>query len=143
MLTLPMLITLHSNAYRDNDADEPVTMITYGTLRIDGEKYTVDYDETLDENLPAQHVSLILENDSMIMNREGDYSTQMIFNRGGRYEGQYFTPYGSMDLAVFCNRLKWELSEMGGSIALSYQMDIGGQFAATHEMSITLFPHNG
>ncbi|MBE5779303.1 MAG: DUF1934 domain-containing protein [Clostridiales bacterium] len=143
MQKIPVLITLNSNAYRDNEADEPVTMITYGTLSIQGEKYTVDYDETLDENLPAQHVSLILEGDSMIMNREGDYSTQMIFTRGGRYEGQYFTPYGTMELAVFCNRLKWELSENGGSIALSYQMDIGGQFAATHEMSITMFAHNG
>ena len=143
MQKIPVLITLNSNAYRDNEADEPVTMIPYGTLSIQGEKYTVDYDETLDENLPAQHVSLILEGDSMIMNREGDYSTQMIFTRGGRYEGQYFTPYGTMELAVFCNRLKWELSENGGSIVLSYQMDIGGQFAATHEKAITMFAHNG
>lgn len=140
---IPVLITLNSCAYRDNNDEEPVNMITYGFLSIEGEKFLVDYDETLDENLPAQHVTLILEGDSMIMNREGDYSTQMIFTRGGRYEGQYFTPYGAMDLAVFCNRLKWQLSAEGGSIALSYQMDIGGQFAATHEMSITMFPHNG
>lgn len=138
-----MLINIKSNAYRDEEADEPINLITFGHLTLDDSKRILEYDETLDESLPAQHVTLTIEKDSMVMSRDGAYSTQMIFSRGQRYEGQYHTPYGAMELALFCNRLKWDLNETGGFVELRYQMDINGQFAAIHDLSLTVFPHNG
>ena len=49
---------------------------------------------------------------------------------------------GSMDLALFCTRLKTRLDEEGGEISLHYQMDLNGQFAASHEMEIRLMRQN-
>ena len=33
---------------------------------------------------------------------------------GCRYEGSYHTPYGDMELAVYCTRLRYDLGEDGG-----------------------------
>lgn len=138
-----MLITIQSNARRDTEADEPVTLVTSGQLILEDQKATLRYDETLDESLPPQHVTIVLENDSLIMSRNGDYATEIVFQKGNRYEGQYATPFGSMALAVFCTRLRYELNDEGGEIFLSYQMDLNGQFAAMHQLEMRLMKQNG
>ena len=140
---VPMLINIKSHAYRDDETDEPINLLTYGQLTQEGGRTILEYDEVMDETMPAQHVQLTLENGSLTMIREGGYSTQMIFAQDCRYEGQYHTPFGAMDLALFCNRLKYDLTEAGGTIDLRYQLDINGQFAAVHELNLTAFPHNG
>lgn len=138
-----MLVTIQSNAYRDEETEEPVTLITSGSLKLDGQTAILEYDETLDEALPPQHVVITVEDETMQVSRDGDYATQLVFRRGRRYEGQYATPYGEMELAVYCTRLRYELSEAGGEILLSYQMDLNGQFAAMHEMELRLMKQNG
>lgn len=140
---IPMLINIKSHAYRDDETDEPINLLTYGQFSQEGGRTILEYDEVMDETMPAQHVVLTLENGSLTMIREGGYSTQMIFTQDCRYEGQYHTPYGAMDLALFCNRLKYDLTKDGGTIDLRYQLDINGQFAAVHELNLTAFPHNG
>ena len=80
-----------------------------------------------------------MENECVTLNRGGAYETQMVFRLGCRYEGQYHTPYGDMDLALYCTRLGYDLGDDGGSLELSYQLDLNGQFAAMHEMELNLF----
>jgi len=79
----------------------------------------------------------------LMMQRDGDYATQLIFRRGQRYEGIYRTPFGEMDVAVFCTRLSYDLNEDGGEIVLMYQMDMNGTFAAMHQMHMQVMVKNG
>lgn len=140
---IPVLVAIHSNAYRDEEAEEPVTLITSGTLRLAGAKAVLAYDEALDEALPPQHVVITVEDESVQMSRNGDYAMDLVFHKGSRYEGKYATPYGDMELGVFCTRLRYDLGEDGGEIQLSYQMDLNGQFAAMHDMELRLMRQNG
>lgn len=116
--------------------------MTSGSLELDERRAVIRYEEIVDEALPAQAVAVTVEDGTLVMERGGEYATQMVFSRGRRYEGQYETPYGAMDLAVFCTRLKCALNEEGGEIQLSYQMDLNGQFAAVHDMEIRLARSN-
>ena len=115
-----MLVSLQAVARRD-DAEEPITLLTSGQLTLEEGRSVLTYEEVLDEALPPQPITVTLEDDTLMMERGGDYATQMIFRRGQRYEGQYETPFGSMDLALFCTRLKAQLNEEGGEISLHYQ----------------------
>ena len=136
-----MLVSLQAVARRD-DEEEPITLLTSGRLTLEDGRSVLTYEEVLDEALPPQPITITLEDDTLMMERGGDYATQMIFRRGQRYEGQYDTPFGSMDLALFCTRLTTRLDEEGGEISLHYQMDLNGQFAAAHEMEIRLMRQN-
>lgn len=136
-----MLVSLQAVARRD-DAEEPITLLTSGRLTLEDGRSVLTYEEVLDEALPPQPVTVTLEGDTMMMERGGDYATQMVFRRGQRYEGQYETPFGSMELALFCTRLRYRLDGDGGEITLHYQMDLNGQFAAAHEMEIRLMRQN-
>ena len=140
MLTIPVLISLKSSAHRDEAAeDENMSMLTSGQLEVDDAKAIIRYEESIDESLRPQKVEIIVEDETVTMNRGGAYSTQMVFRLGCRYEGQYHTPYGDMDLALYCTKLGYDLGDDGGALELSYQLDINGRFAAMHDMELHLF----
>lgn len=140
MTAIPVLISLKSNAHRDEAAeDESMSMLTSGQLEVDDTTAVIRYEESIDENMPPQPVEICVENETVTMNRGGSYSTQMVFRLGCRYEGQYHTPYGDMDLALFCTRLGYDLGDDGGALELSYQLDINGKFAAMHDLELHLF----
>ena len=136
-----MLISIRSNAHREEVAeDETISMIVSGQLELDEDSAVIRYQETLDESLPTQSVTVTIQDDTVTMDRGGDYATNMVFRIGCRYEGQYHTPMGDMDLAVFCNRLDYDIGEEGGDLLLSYQLDLNGTFAAVHDLEMHLLP---
>ena len=143
MITIPMLISISSNAHRDEAVeDETMTMLTSGQLELEEDKAVIRYEESIDESVPPQQVMVTIENESATMTRGGAYATQMVFRMGCRYEGQYHTPYGDMELAVYCTRLGYDLGEDGGTVEISYQLDLNGKFAAMHDMELRLMPQS-
>lgn len=143
MKKIPVLVSIRSSARREDGSEEPISLMTSGTLEVDDVKAVVTYQETLDESMPPQTVMVTAEDDSVLMQRLGDYATQLSFRRGQRYEGLYQTPFGEMDVAVFCSRLSYDLTEDGGDIHLMYQMDMNGTFAAMHQMHMQILVKNG
>ncbi|MBE5801843.1 MAG: DUF1934 domain-containing protein [Clostridiales bacterium] len=143
MMEIPVLVSIHSTARREDGSEEPVSLLTSGALLLEDERARIIYEETLDEDMPPQPVTVTVEDDMLMMQRDGDYATQLIFRRGQRYEGIYRTPFGEMDVAVFCTRLSYDLNEDGGEIVLMYQMDMNGTFAAMHQMHMQVMVKNG
>lgn len=143
MMTIPVLISVASNAHRDEVAeDETMTMLTSGEMDLTDEAAVIRYEESIDEGMPPQQVVVSIENECLTMCRGGAYQTQMVFRIGCRYEGMYRTPYGEMDLAVYCTRLTYDLGEDGGTVELSYQLDLNGSFAAMHDLVLRLVRQN-
>ena len=144
MLTIPVLISIRSNAHRDEAVeDETMTMLTSGTLELTDDTAVIRYEEQIDESVPMQQVTVTVDNNGVTMTREGAYTTHMVFRMGCRYEGQYRTPYGDMDLAVYCTRVAYDLGDDGGDVQLSYQLDLNGSFAAMHDMELHLTAQGG
>ena len=140
MTAIPVLVSIKSCAHRDETTeDEQMSMLTSGVLEVDDTRAIIRYEESIDESLPPQKIEILVEDETVTMNRGGAYSTQMVFRLGCRYEGQYHTPYGDMDLALYCTRLGYDLGDDGGALELSYQLDINGKFAAMHDMELHLF----
>lgn len=142
MKTLPILISINSSAHRDDDKDEAIALLTSGLMTIRDDSYLIAYEETLDESMPPQQVEITVTKDSVSMIRGGAYETSMVFIKGQRFEGQYRTPFGDMELAVYCTRLKNELTAEGGDLMFSYQLDLNGYFAAMHEMELKITLQN-
>lgn len=133
------LLSITSSVYAEgaNAQEDTVSLITSGELiETENGDRLLCYDEILDESTPAQHVTLLFSGDTVTMDRTGAYQAKLVFARGTRYEGQYQTPYGDMDMAVYCTKLSYEIDESGGELALQYQLDLGGQFAAMRDMRL-------
>lgn len=144
MLTIPVLISIRSNAHREEAVeDETMTMLTAGTLELTETEAVIRYEEQIDESVPMQQVTVTVGENGATMTREGAYTTHMVFRMGCRYEGQYRTPYGDMDLAVYCTRLAYDLGDDGGGLEISYQLDLNGSFAAMHDMELRVMVQGG
>ena len=139
MSVIPVLISIRSNAHREEAVeDETMTVLTSGTLEVDDAQAVIRYEESIDQDAPPQQVEVVVRDNTATMTRVGAYGAQMVFRMGSRFDGQYHTPFGAMDLGVYCTRLAYDLGDDGGTLEISYQMDLNGRFAAMHDITLNL-----
>lgn len=139
METIPVLISIRSCARRDDmEEDETISMIVSGQMELEEDGAVIRYEESLDESLPPQSVTVTVRDEAVTMDRAGEYAANMLFRMGCRFEGLYHTPAGEMELAIYCTRLDYDLGEEGGEIQVSYQLDLNGHFSAVHDMEMHL-----
>ena len=143
MSVIPVLISIRSNAHRDEAVeDETMTMLTSGIMEVDDERAVIRYEESIDQDAPPQQVEVAVQENTATMTRSGAYGAQMVFRMGSRFDGQYHTPFGTMDLGVYCTRLAYDLGDDGGTVEISYQMDLNGRFAAMHDITMNMVRQN-
>ncbi len=133
---IPILISLDAKSAADGQPEDVMRMITSGELFEKKDETIIRYEENLDENEPPQQIELALRNDGITMSRNGTIKADMVFQKGKRYESQYHTPYGVLDMALYCIKADFSHNQDGGEIALLYQLDLGGQYAAVHDMRL-------
>ena len=143
MAIRPVLISLSATVTDENGQSDEMNLITNGTLEDTPRGCRIEYEENIDEEEPPQRVSLLLEGDVVTMQRAGDYAASMVFAKGQRYEGQYHTPYGYIDMAVFCSLARWRVDDDAGELRLRYQLDVSGQFASMHDMTLQVLFKDG
>ena len=135
---IPIMVSMMANAYREDDADDPISLITMGEMERDGNIWKIQYKEQLDEQTAIQDVCFTCEGSTIRMERKGTYRLSMMYEKGKRFEGIYETPFGEMAMAIFCTYAHYELTEKGGVIFVKYQLDMNGQFISMHELHLQI-----
>ena len=145
----PVLIRLKAMASYEGIESVPIQLMTMGTLTKQPEKehYIIRYretdrDETTGETMVSD-VELDLKKNRVIMNRSGDFSNTMVFARDQRFDGQYRTPYGDMDMTVYTRHLQCSVGEKEGSLYLKYQLNLQGNYASTNELHLNYLTGKG
>lgn len=135
-----VLLSVTGWAQDDNEKSEPIRLLTTGTLSGADDAWRIDYTETQPDD-QAHQVVLTLDKGVVTMQRMGAFSTSMVFEKGHRFEGNYYTPYGALDMGVFATRVKYDVDrENGGEVDLQYQLDLQGQFASVQTLHIRFCP---
>ena len=133
---IPILISLDAHANTDGQPEDTMRLITTGILLEKPDETIIRYQESLDENEPPQQIEITVRDGVVTMNRQGAFDANMVFQKGRRYESQYRTPYGTLDMALYCTRATFTIDQDGGELSLQYQLDVSGQFAAMHDMRL-------
>ncbi|MBQ4639866.1 MAG: DUF1934 domain-containing protein [Clostridia bacterium] len=139
---VPVLLSVSgwSQSQFDEEAD-PVRLLTTGTLQGQEDAWQIDYTETQPDSSATHDVVVKMQKGVVTMERKGDYATSMVFEKGRRFEGSYHTPYGALDMGIFATQVKYTVdAQQTGEVNLKYQLDLQGQFAATHELRIRFCP---
>ena len=140
-MTLSVLISIQSSAYRDDSTEvEALQLLVPGEMELSDDKRTavLRYEETIDKDVPPQQVTVTVTDDSITVDRDGEYASLLFFKNANSFQTVYHTPVGDMDVAVYCTYLKIQLDEYGGTLAMRYQLDLNNQFAAMHETEMTI-----
>lgn len=131
-----------SGAVQGED-DDSIRLMTTGLLTGDQDHWKLRYNETAPDSDLSNHITVSMDNGIVTMQREGPFSTAMVFQKGRRFESSYNTPFGSLDMAVYPTRVNYSVDNGMGEVNLQYQLDLQGQFAAMHEINIRFAPGNG
>lgn len=127
--------------FNSAEGDENIEMITEGKLYRIKDSIYLQYDESTLSGMEGCSTTLILEDDSIHMRRNGDPSNidEVIFRKGGRHTSKYETPFGVFDLEVLTNNIYKKLDEDGyGDIEIDYHISLDGLVDGRNRLKITV-----
>lgn len=127
----------------DGDDGDNVRLMTTGQLSGETDHWKLRYNETMPDSTLSNRITVSMDGDTVTMQREGPFSTALVFQKGRRYESTYDTPFGSLDMGVYATRVHYSVQNGVGEVELQYQLDVQGQFAAMRELSIQFAPGKG
>lgn len=123
---------------RRPEGTETLRQKAEGTLRQEKSGWLLRYREGEDSGLGDTVTTLRLEEGKATLIREGETSSQMVFQAGEPYICRYATPYGELPMTVETLRLDWELSEAGGRVFLVYKLQLGGGETGETRLRLTV-----
>ena len=117
---VPVMIHLSALASYHGIPDDPIQMLTSGTL-IPGDDYSLlQYREVQQEaetgEVTESDIQLVIRQNQVTMNRVGEYANTMLFQRNKHFETVYHTPFGEMNMTVFTREARWTAGPKDGRI---------------------------
>ena len=106
----------------EGNSPEAVEREARGTLAPLEGGYLLIYRETEEPS----RVTLRLLPGGLVMEREGECRSRMVFREGRAHLARYDTPWGSIPMRLHTRSLRSSLGEWGGEIHLSYTLELGG-----------------
>lgn len=138
------LISIKGRQRVDDETGE-VELTTFGSYVRRGDSRYIVYKEYTSEDKNRTRTSILRIDGSnkVTLMRGGEDSTRLILECGKRHLCQYDTEFGNMMIGVFTSRLQSELDDCGGSLEVSYTLDINSSLSSQNEILITIKEANG
>ncbi|MDD6190530.1 MAG: DUF1934 domain-containing protein [Firmicutes bacterium] len=100
------------------------------------------YDESELSGVPGCKTRLRMRNSQMQLKRFGEHAgdgSEILFEKGKRFNGVYDTPFGPIEMEVLTNRLENTLSAEGhGQIDIDYDICLKGLVEGRNRINISL-----
>ena len=135
--SIPVLLSVTGQSQQGGQQEERIHLVTVGSLSKTESGFSLQYEETQPESGETSHITMSLEKGSVTMVRDGSYATSMVFEKGRRFQGNYHTPMGDLEMGIFATRVHFAGDEEKGDVSLQYQLDLQGQFVAMHELKVS------
>lgn len=131
-------IKLRGSQEIDGESDS-YELITEGTYRKEDGKYIVSYEGSEITGYENTTTTLSVDRDNVSMLRTGQSApTQMIFEKGNKYTGQYETPFGFLYVGVITNDMNVDVDDDGGSIELDYYVQFNDNDMVKNALSVEI-----
>ena len=101
-----------------------IELVTEGTMIFRDGGWDISYEETALTGLEGVTTTFRVEPGKIILTRTGKLQSQMIFEEGVPHETLYQMNFGTMMMTVKATFVFFDLVEDGGSIDISYNLDI-------------------
>ena len=130
-MKIPVVLSIQGKqSYLDQDP-EVIELVTEGILENQGEQWDLSYEESDLTGLAGVTTTFQLQPGKVILNRTGKLTSQMIFVEGQQHDSLYQMEFGALMLSVRATRVEYQLTEEGGIVDLSYQIEIEQTSAGT------------
>lgn len=119
-----VILSIRGSQIYDGQQPEVTELVTEGTLRREGDGYVIAYQESELTGLEGTTTKLHIDGPRVVLLREGNVNSQMIFEVGEKHLSMYETPYGSLAVGIDTQHIKNSVSEAGGDLEIRYAIEI-------------------
>ena len=109
--------------YADTEPDV-IELVTEGTMVYRNGGWDISYQESALTGLEGVTTTFRVEPDRIILRRTGKLQSEMIFQEGVSHDSLYQMSFGTMLMTVKATFIFVDLVEDGGTIDVSYNIDI-------------------
>ncbi|MBQ2854308.1 MAG: DUF1934 domain-containing protein [Oscillospiraceae bacterium] len=109
--------------YADQEP-EVIELVTEGTMELRNGGWDISYEESALTGLEGVTTTFRVEPGKVILTRTGKLKSQMVFEQGVPHDSLYQMPFGALLMTVKATFVFFDIVEDGGSIDLSYNIDI-------------------
>ena len=122
-----------------DDESDTIEFTTDGRFGVKDGEFFISYDDgqMLEESLEVK-TSIFIKPDSVVLQRNGAIKSRMVIEKGVRNTCFYSTPHGNMVLGIYGDSVDYDLSEKGGSLKMSYNIDSNLKLVSRNEVSIKI-----
>ena len=117
-----------------------IEFTTDGRFGIKDDSYFISYDESalLDVDGEIKTTIYLKPYNTVVLQRKGAYNSRMVIEKGIRTSCFYSTPAGSLSLGIFGEKVKNELNDDGGKIAMTYLIDSNAKVISRNTVNISV-----
>ena len=110
-------------AYLDQEPDV-IELTTDGTMEYTNDGWDISYEESDLTGLKGVTTTFRVEPQKIILTRTGPLNSQMVFQEGVFHDSLYQMEFGAMMITVCASKVEYNLTEAGGTIDLTYGIEI-------------------
>ena len=109
--------------YADQEP-EIIELVTEGTMDFRDGGWDISYEESELTGLAGVTTTFRVEPDKVTLTRSGNLRSEMVFQKGVPHESLYQMAFGALMITVQATFLYFDIVPDGGTIDLSYTIDI-------------------
>lgn len=117
---------------------EVIELVTEGTLIRRGNGWEISYEESDLTGLSGVTTIFRVEPGCITLTRKGPLTSEMVFQKGVLHESLYQMEFGALMITVCATNVSYDLTEVGGTIDLTYGIDIENTAAGVIEYHLDI-----
>lgn len=120
-----VLLTIRSEQRYEGQDTDVIELVTEGVLENLGENnWRIVYEESEITGLRGVTTTFDIQPGRVVLTRTGELESEMIFEENVRHESLYRLDFGALMLVVCAKRIEVELTGEGGTLEISYGIQI-------------------
>ena len=120
------------------EIEENMTFTTRTECEETSEGLRINYEESLSED-DTVNTSLLIGDDNIFVERQGETGGNMFFKKTTTYETRYYAMGGlALDMKIFTTHLDIDKSDNGINATIGYQLYLAGSSVGKMGMDITV-----
>ena len=131
------VFVISSEITTDGDKSNIELTTTGNYSRVNG-RWVLLYDEMSEDKTAVIKTMIKVDDKSVTITRNGEGSSKLIMTEGERNMCQYRTQFGDILLGVYCNEVINKLNDNGGTISMSYTLDVNASVLSENKVTIKI-----
>ncbi len=140
MSAIPVMLHIRGIQNYPEQEPEVIELTTEGTLEKQKEVWVIAYEESDLTGLAGVTTTFRVGPRGVALKRTGKLQSQMIFMEGHRHESLYRMDFGALMIAVKATKIRHDISENGGTVDITYNIEIEESTAGTVDYHLDINP---